>query len=308
MAEEKKICGNCGTPLIIQDGKIICPNCGTEYAIDWGRDDVARAEVETAQARNQALLERDRAITQTREQIAQQQNYDNRRRERERSRQGTVAWLIRTGVIAASLFTIFYLFRACTFLVARNYGSITEAVFGEDASKGNGQTAQTEPVKIDEKMLLGNGEFLKAVYESQIYAVTYLTDREIIPDGTDTKYIYTGNYEYEEGYIVYTSNGRTELFDIFALEYASEEGSESLKVYIPIYVAMTGVREDGQFECDFEAHQYKGTLGKKGFQDKGIILDAYVSAWDVVTETVAFDIPEDIRTEVMENYGKEGTV
>ena len=308
MTEERRSCGNCGTPLIVQDGKIICPNCGTEYAIDWGRDDVARAEVETAQARNQAQFDRDRVISQTREQITQQQNYDSRRRERQRESQGTVVWLIRTGVLIASLFAVFFLFRACTFLVARNYGTISEALLGEDASKSSKQTAVTEPVKIDEDLLLDNEEFLMTVYESQVYAVKYLTDREIIPDGSDTKYIFTGNFEYEEGYIVYTINGRTELFDIFALEYAPEEGGDILTVYIPVYVAMTGVREDGKIICDFESHQYKGTLGKKGFHDKDIILDAYSSAWDEVTETVTFDIPENIRTEVMENYGKEGSV
>ena len=62
-------CRNCGTPLAMIDGKYRCPNCGTEYAVDWGQEDVARAEKETEQERNQAQLDRDLTLSQTRAQI-----------------------------------------------------------------------------------------------------------------------------------------------------------------------------------------------------------------------------------------------
>lgn len=301
MAEERKICGNCGTPLIIQDGKIICPNCGTEYAVDWDRDDVARAEAETEQERNQAQLEREQIISQTREGISRQQSYNSRRRESQRAHQGIENRIIRIGVIVASFFVLLNLFRACTFIVGRNYGSITEAVFGEAATTETTRAAnEITNQKIDEKVLLGDEDFLKTAYASQVYVVKYLTDREIIPDGTDTKLIFTGNFEYEEGFLIYSENSRTELLSIFAAEYAPENGGENVTVYIPVLLGMDGIREDGDISCHFESRWYKGTRGQQGFRDKELILDAMRETWETMSETVPFDIPESIRSQVTE--------
>ena len=299
MAEERKFCGNCGTPLVVQDGKIMCPNCGTEYAVDWGQEDVARAQAETAQARTQAQQERDRVISRTREEITKQQTYDTQRRERQRSKQGAVNWLIRIGIILALFYMSMFMFRACGLLLSRNSGSISKTLFGEDA--GTQQTSETLPVKIDEDLLHENKDFLKAIYESQVYVIDNLTSREIIPEGSDMKLVYTGNFEYVESHLVYTNNGRTELFSFFAMEYAPEDGGDSVTMYIPVYVAMTGVRYDGKIRSDLEGHQYKGSLGQNGFEDKDVILKVYSEAWDNVDEIVPFEMPESIRAEVTGN-------
>ena len=301
MAEERKICGNCGTPLIIQDGKIKCPNCGTEYAVDWDRDDVARAEAETEQERNQAQLEREQIISQTREGISRQQSYNSRRRESERAHQGFENRIIRIVVVVISLFMLLNLFRSCAFAVSKNYGSITEAVFGEAATTETTRAAnEITNQKIDEKVLLSDEDFLKTAYASQVYVVKYLTDREIIPDGTDTKLIFTGNFEYEEGFLIYSENSRTELLSIFAAEYAPENGGESVTIYIPVLLGMNGIREDGDISCYFESRWYKGTRGQQGFRDKELILDAMRETWETMSETVSFDIPESIRSQVTE--------
>ena len=348
MAQERHFCGNCGTPLVVQDGKIVCPNCGTEYAVDWGHEDVARAEAETAQERTQAQLDRERVISETREQITRQQTYNSRRRERARTEQGIENWLIKTGILVGSLIMLMYMGRACSFLISKNYGSLSNALFGEEATKETQAPNDITQTKIDGELLLNNEDFLRTAYESQVYVINNLTPREIIPDGTDTKLVYTGNFEYEQGYIVYTDSGRTELFEIFALEYVPESsvenagvngsdadvenGSENasentgdtggendgsgstnvdsaapVTIYIPVYLGMNGVRVDGKIACYFEAHQYKGTLGQKGFSDKDTIIEIYTDSWENITETVPFDIPENIRSEVMAAYGKEGT-
>ena len=301
MAEGLRYCANCGTPLVIQDGKIVCPNCGTEYAIDWGREDVARAKIETEQARNQAQLERDRVISQTREQIHVQQSYNSKRRERQRSGQNIENRLIRVGIIVASIFMIIFMFRACVLVVSLNSGSISNALFGEDISSRQSEVEKT--VKIEEELLLEDEDLLKNVYAAQVYLVKNLTAREIIPEGKDTKYIFTGNFEFEEGYLIYMDTGRTELFEIFSLEYASEDGSDSVIVYVPVYTGMNGVSDGNNIKisCRFEAHQYKGSHNSQGYTDKDMIIDKYTAKWDSITEVVRFDIPADIRSAALED-------
>ncbi|MBO4474849.1 MAG: hypothetical protein J5750_08095 [Clostridiales bacterium] len=298
MAAENRFCINCGTPLVIQDGKYRCPNCGTEYAVDWGREDVARAEVETAQARNQAQLDRDLTISQKRAQIAQQQQYNAQQRKKQREMQGIENFLIKAGIAVASFILIAFSYRACTMLVAKNSGSISNAILGEDADKKNGQAEETKITKIDEKALLNDETFLKEAYAAEVYAIRYLTDREIVQEGTDAKYTFTGQFECEEGYLLSISDGRSELFQIFSLEYSSEENSETLTVYVPVYLAMSGVRADGKVACDNDAKLYKGADGLHGFIDKSIILDKYLESWETVEDTVSFEIPEKIRSEV----------
>lgn len=303
MAEERRFCGNCGTPLVVQDGKIICPNCGTEYAIDWGQEDVARAEVETAQARNQAQLDRDRVISQTREQISQQQQYDSQKRARERASRSKENRLIRFGIVIASFVMVFYLFRACGLVISLNYGSVSNMLSSDKAE----QTEAVQTVKVDEKIILDDEDFLTAAYASHVYAIKYMIAREILPEGSDTKLVFTGNYEYEESYLYCMNNGRYELFSVFALEYAPEEGGDNVTIYIPVYFGLDDVLHDGKISSDFKVRQYKGSVGQNGFRDKGEIPDAVAYSWDDINDTISFEMPDNIRSQVSETNGEEGT-
>lgn len=299
MAEANRFCNNCGTPLVTRDGKIVCPNCGTEYAVDWGKEDVERARIETEQERARAQFDRERTISQTREQISRQQEYDSQKREIRREQLGVEKRMVWIVSLICMFFVIVIGLRACLFAATFNVKNL-------ESLESTEQTEGDILIQIDEQMLLENEEFLKMEYASLIYALTYNVDREIVPDGTDTKLIYTGNYEYAGGYLVYPVNGRSELLQIFAMEYAPENGGEPVTIYIPIFVAMTGTRADGTIRSSNDPLWYRGSQGQKGFRDRDLIIDAYVKTRENVDGVVPFEVPEKIRSEVQAIYAEEG--
>ena len=77
---EKRVCPNCGAELVWQDDKFMCPMCGTEFAIDWGKDDVSRAEAMTAEERKAARFERNYKLNEAKEEIKKQEKYNAYRR------------------------------------------------------------------------------------------------------------------------------------------------------------------------------------------------------------------------------------
>ena len=72
-------CQNCGSALVMQDGKLVCPTCGSMFAMNWDKDDVARAQEATQQERAQAWMDRMTQTSQARAAFQQHSFTEDRR-------------------------------------------------------------------------------------------------------------------------------------------------------------------------------------------------------------------------------------
>lgn len=291
MAAENKFCTNCGTPLVIQDGKYKCPNCGTEYAVDWGQEDVARAEKETEQERNQAQLDRDLALSQTRAQIARQEQYNQQQRQMRRAIMPFEKMLLRMGILMGGLLLIFLIIRVGSFLLLRNSGNL-----GILKTKDKTQTTESNQIvsgRIDKTKIQKDEDFLENAYAAEEYAVKYLVKQEAKRRDPERLLAYNKEYEYIESYLVYR-DGRTELMSVFLLTFVSEDESETLKLFVPIEILIRGVDADGNVYSDYDPSVYYGYLGLYGgFENKDDLISEYLSYGDSV-ESTPFVFPEDV--------------
>ena len=283
-------CRNCGTPLAMIDGKYKCPNCGTEYAVDWGQEDVARAEQETEQERNQAQLDRDLTLSQTRAQIARQQQYNERQRQRRKGYQIFENMFVRLAVILGGFFLLYVLF----FVGLRVFSKSIKSTNLLGGTKSN--TTQQTQVKsgvIDGKEILKDEDFLETAYDANLYAVKYLVKQEAKLRDPERILTYTGHARYEEAFLVYRFS-RTELVMVFALDFSSEDGNEEKTLYVPVTIIVAGVDTDGKIYSDYEPDVYYGYAGLHGgFEDMDTLMSECLSYGDDV-KSEPFTMPEKI--------------
>ena len=289
MAEENRVCPNCGTPLAVNNGRYFCPTCGTEFAIDFGKEDVALAEGATAEERARANMERQQAINATKAQIA----------ERERTNQKHREWnkLFRYGKNTV----IFYAVALVAFILTGmliSYGikSFAKSEAGKKLSD-SGKIESTTAVPTETaspKTISKDPEFLKNVVDSGLYYVKYeIPDEVTFEDGKTGKK--TGDTGIDSFY--YLDFGNTSgLCIVYSLEYQIEETKENVTAFVPVLFSNLTVLDKDEVLSSYSPGGLRGEEKKEyGYLDKEKLLqDVFEKRDDLKAEEM--EVPDSVRS------------
>ena len=268
---DNRICPNCGSQLVVQNGKYFCPTCGTEFAIDWGKDDVARAAAMTEQERMQARLQRNQAINQTQAALNQQAAANQRRRQTAKAFRPIIAMGITFGVIFLCFSIGGFLFQSCgVFLLHKNMKNLGNNALIDVTYEGKNVKYDVSASDIE-----GDKEFLEGIIGSSLYYMKYdaiYSDSEYLGDS----YVHlqkTGNFEFDSCYVIH-EDGESQLWVLYAAEYRIEETGEMITAYRPISFRNLGVREDGVMNGNLTPYALAGDNSTMiGYLDRDLMLN-----------------------------------
>lgn len=239
-------CQNCGSALVMQDGKLVCPTCGSMFAMNWDKDDVARAQEATQQERAQAWMDRMTQTSQARAAFQQQAQINEARRQHKQA----MTPLLKIGVAMGVIFVL-YIFQAVAFrLVACNMNRTLKSA----AKKTTTTTVATgvEDIRgINTKKVVADEEFLKNAVASGRYTIR--TEKKEYTAGKDKRGTLSGQPEFVDAYILST-NDYSQMHMIFKAEYEFADSGENMTVYMDTYLSHIELNENDKVTSNYSAY------------------------------------------------------
>ncbi|MBO7452248.1 MAG: hypothetical protein J6U54_18120 [Clostridiales bacterium] len=239
---EKRMCPNCGSELILRDGKYTCPMCGTDFAFDWGKEDVDQAAMLTAEERKAARFERNAKLNEAKEQI----NIMEGVRKQQRVQRSASSAMKRFGIIVAVVFGCYFVFSVIFRLVV-SQGVSTLAK--KDLDNVQFAEVNKETVEADEYLL-------ENAISSGYYYVKYEIFRETWSLGLDSMVTKADDGKFIEAYYYEGDMGKS-LCLFYEVTYKNDSG-ESTPIYYPIVINSLQGQPAGHIYSDY--HTYSLTL------------------------------------------------
>ena len=239
-------CQNCGSALVMQDGKLVCPTCGSMFAMNWDKDDVARAQEATKQERAQAWVDRMQQTSQARAAFQQQAQINEARRQNAQA----MAPLKKMGLMLLIVFGIYvfssFALRAVACNVSRSLKNSTKKTATTTVA------AKVEDIRgIDTTKVIEDEEFLKNAVASGRYTIR--TENKEYTAAKDKRGTLSGQPEFVDAYVL-SSNESSEIHLIFKAEYDFADSGETMTVYMDTYLANIRLDENGKVLSNYSAY------------------------------------------------------
>lgn len=241
-------CQNCGSALVMQDGKLVCPTCGSVFAMNWDKDDVARAQEATKQERAQAWVDRMQQTSQARAAFQQQAQINDARRKQKQA----MTPLLKMGMALGIMF-IMYIFSSFAFrMIACN---VSRSLKSATKTSATAATKVEDIRGIDTVKVVEDEEFLKNAVASGRYTIR--TENKEYTAAKDKRGTLSGQPEFIDAYVL-SSKDSSEIHMIFKAEYEFADSGETMDVYMDTYLANIRLDENGKVLSNYSAYLKSG--------------------------------------------------
>ena len=253
-------CQNCGSQLVMQDGKMICPTCGSVFAINWDKDDVARAQEATREERAQAWIEHMQKTSEARAQYQQQAKANEARRQQ----QDLLKPLKRLGIFFLGFIIVYYTFHFVMLAVGRN---VRKGLLSAMPTTTAATTVDVKDiVGIDTDKVVSDEDFMINAVESGRYLIK--NEKKLFKNKAGEMAKISGEPEFVESYVLST-NTYAEIHLIFKCTCTFEDDADPVIVYFDAAHDDISLNDQGKVACRYSA-RFKHEKGANmyGYEDK----------------------------------------